>query len=309
MKKHALLILLSASLAVSAASPDSLLDEAIKNPGGYNQMCAMPAPVKADVPLPIYNLRVSRHFNLSQKAAEKLLAHRDDVAKALAARLAAMDLAKLPPKPAPAKESPSFPPPSGFSPRSLSGVMLEIAMELKAIEALPGLLKVEAQLAAILAVAEKDTAAPVPVLEVDGISYPADLRTHDYVKLKDGTFDAKPKPNIREIEREQAILNCRVYQREILSVITRLLRDARFQPLLDSEIEKTFAAQLKKDARSEQLKDIKKAEDIPADERAFVKWDAIQNLPSMGPRAELPYTEKLRGQIREFATQFLAAKK
>jgi hypothetical protein len=293
-----------------AASPDALLDAALRDPGSYNQMCSLPPPVKADVPLPIYGQTVPRHFNLSEKNAAKLLAQRDAVAKALAARLEAMDLARLPPKPAP-KESKAFPPPATFSTHTLSGVLLEIVIALKAAEALPGLLKVEAQLDAILAAAEKDPSAPIPELEVDGIWYPSQLQPVDYVKM-DGKYEAKPKPDAAAILRKQHLLNCRVYQREVLSVLARLLRDAHFQPLLDSDIEKSYAAGLQEAvAKSKQLSDFKNPGDIPPDDRDYIKWDPLYNLPVAGswPKAELPFTRKLRAQIRGFAEQFLAAKK
>lgn len=302
----ALLITLSPLIARDATpTGEELLDNAIARPGAWNQMCMLPPPVKSTVPLPLYGLSVARHFNLSGKTAATLLAHRADVVAALVRRFETMDVTRsaVPKKKPVEGQKPEFPPASDLDPKLLSGVLLEVVLRLNAVEALPAMMKVEAQLAALIEVAENDASAPVPDLPVDGIWYPEELSTRERTKGD----KIIPKPDANVILRRQALLRCRVYQREMLSVMVKLLRDANFQPLFDSAIERPYGDALKKAAQSDELKHIKKPADIPEKERTWIRWDSHYNLPvtSFHRVAELPFTPEVRTQIRGFVEQFV----
>ena len=304
-----LLALLILVVPLCAKNPtrtgEQLLDDAIVHPGGYNQMCMLPPPVNADVPLPLYGLRVSRHFHLSRKTADVLLARRAEVVAALSHRFDTMDLAKpaVPKKPRANDGKAVGPMESGYDPQLLSGVLIEVALSLNAVEALPGMLKVEAQLTAIIEAAENDAAAPVPDLPVDGIMYPPEISSWE--RTSKGGF--KEKTMTKALERGQALLRCRVYQRELLSVMAKLMRDARFQPLLNSAIERPYGDALKKNAKSDELKAIKRPDDIPNKDRPWTHWDPIYNLPASAiwPKPEMPFNPEVRAQIRGFVERFI----
>lgn len=299
MKALALALLFSA-VALRAVEPsgEALLSEAIMRPGGYNQMCSLPPPVPIDVPLPLYGLAAPRNFNLSGLVSKRLLEHRAEVVAALVRRLDAMDLAQPLPKPKPA----TGPMDSGLDAARLSGVVLDIISELKAVEALSAMLKIEAQLQSIVDRAVKDSAAPVPDLEVDGINYPQSLDLYDRVGTK--VIKMVKKANAPELERERALLRCRVFQRELLSTMAKLLREAGFQPFLTSSIEQAYGDAVKKAA--EKLP-YKKPSDIPENERFYTSWDERYTVPVIGrTHGTLPFTPELRAQIRGLVTQYLA---
>jgi hypothetical protein len=294
------------SMAVAhAASPtgEKLLEEALAQPGNFNQMCSLPPPFKADAPLKLYGLGVSREFLLSGATVKRLSEHRDEVVAALCERLQAMDLAKLPPKRMPvAQKNGAWPPDSGFDARHLSGVMLGIVMELKAVEALPALLKIEGQLSSMM-VAATDPAAPIPDLEVDGIVYPRN--PNGAVEVRPGLF--RENPETPEKVRARALIRCQVYQRELLSVMAKLLRDADFQPLLNSPIERAYGERVREAAKDSKIKG---PQDIPKEDREFVRWDEIHQVPVSigGAQAEIPFTPEVRTQIRGFVEQYLEKK-
>lgn len=305
------LLLLVAPLRAQDATRtgEQLLDDAILRPADFDQMCSHPPTVNIDVPLPLYGLLVRRQFNLSEKQASALLARRNDVVAALVRRLDTMDLTRH----AAPKKKPANSAKGGLSVLSdtdqhcFSGALLNVVMRLNAVEALPAMLKVEAQLAAVIEAAAKDNSAPVPKLEMEGIEYPNSLRAFEQFQNGSGKYESKAVANAAEIIRQQDLLHCRIYQRELLSAMAKLLRDAHFQPLLDSAIEQTYGEALKKKAQSGELRAIKKPEDIPADSRSWIRWDPIYNLPAIPLRlhCEMLFTPELRAQIRGFVSQFL----
>jgi len=301
MKALALALLLATTLRAAEPTGEALLTAAIKNPGGYDQMCASPPPVPADVPLPLYGLLARRNFHLSDFVAKQLQEHRPEVVAALVHRLEAMDLTQPSPTPKPAQEGASGVMDSGLDTSRLSGVLIEIVLKLKAVEALPALMKIEAQLDTILDAAAKDPAAFVPDLTVDGINYPKGLETTELVRKK-----WVRKANAKEIEHEQAFIRCRVFQRELLSAMAKLLREAGFEPFLTSPIEQAYGDAIKKAAEKIPYK---KATDIPEEERSYTFWDERYHVPVIGrTHGTLPFTPELRLQIRDLVSQYFAAK-
>jgi len=100
----------------------------------------------------------------------------------------------------------------------------------------------------------------------------------------------------------------RIYQRELLSVMAALLRHERFQPLLDSELERSYLEHLKKEAQSELLKGIKKPEDVTPKDNGWgwITFDPIHKLPVIKHWPQFTtYTPALRLKIREWVKDFL----
>lgn len=269
-------------------SADTLIDEAITEPGNWIQMCATPPATDPKVPLPIYSPVGWPEFRLSEENLERLRARRSVVVAALVRRLAKLDFTK---PPAPSQ-------PERLDPHYYNVLMLEMVRKLNAVEALPALLHAEAQLADLLEKAEADPSVAPPQLQADHLI----------------VLDASPARNGKEEAGQRArhmrtyrLVNARVAQREMLSTMLILLRAERFEPLLNFDLEKLYAHKIKQVARTKKLKDIKTAADIPEKDRPWVGFDPILNLPMnhFGLSLTVPFTPQLRVQIRGLAEQFL----
>ena len=223
-----LAMLVVAFPVAAAPSASELLDEAIRTPGGWSQMCAMPAPIPFDVPLPFYSQAAPRYFWLSEQEGAKLKKRRAEVAPEIVARLHAIDLSKPPTQ----KDSQWSPTNSRQDPRYLSGVLFDIIFRLDVVEALPELLRLEADLHQRLEQAAKDSNASLPNLDLDSpITW-------------EGEFTAGAKPTPQQVK----VFTARIFQREMLSLMAALLRSEKFQPLLKSKVEALFQAETGKPA-------------------------------------------------------------
>jgi hypothetical protein len=279
------LVLLDDSEAL-AASAAKLLDEVIRTPGQWSQMCASPPPLPFDVPLPLYALATPRYFSLSQANAARLLKRRDDVVPEIVARLSKFDFSMVKPGPA------------SFStlefrqdPNHLSGLMLQIILELKAVETLPQLLRLEANLNQRLEAALTNPSG-LPSLDLNS---PVTWQSDSGARFTDGS------------EEQRRVFAGRVLQRETLSVIAALLRQERFQPLLQSEYERNYALNLKREAGGEELRKIKTPSDIPREATRWIAFDPVYQLPVRRTwlAATMPYSSETRQQIRGFSEDFL----
>jgi hypothetical protein len=101
--------------------------------------------------------------------------------------------------------------------------------------------------------------------------------------------------------------NVLVAQREVLSVMLQLLRGQRYQPLLDSEFEKVYAAKIKDPASQEGMRDFKTPADAKAKNATWLRFDPIYHIPvsKSAPPPEMPFTPEVRAQVRGLAEQFL----
>jgi hypothetical protein len=70
------------------------VDRVVVQPGNYDQMCGMPDPVEARLPLYIYGMVRDREMHASGEQLATLRARRAEVVPVLVARLKAMDLSK-----------------------------------------------------------------------------------------------------------------------------------------------------------------------------------------------------------------------
>jgi hypothetical protein len=268
-----------------------VLDEAIAQPGDFNQMCGMPRPIAFEVPLPAYGVLAPRHYSLGGDAATKLQAYRAEVMPVLQERLKNIDMARLATQNAKPAAREMTMAKSGLNPEALSWPLLQAVQVLQGVECLPALLRLEEQLHALLAAAEKDAAAPLPQLELDSP-----------VSWKELTVKAKPEP------RKEQTFACRIYQRELLGLIGSLLRKEDFAPLDNTAVEKAYIEGLKKIAVSDELKGFKSADDIPWESFHLVTWDEALNIPVYihGSTIPVPYTEAIREELRKVAGEYLS---
>jgi hypothetical protein len=266
-----------------------VLDAAIAQPGNYSQMCMAPRAV-ADVPLPAYDFLVRRHYSLNGDNIMKLQAYRAEVIPVVLERLKNIDMAKLATQGTKPPQRTYEPRKSGLDPKALSAPLMETVQSLQGVECLPELLRIEEQLHALLAAAEKDASAPLPLLELDST-----------VSWEDRTVGGQP------VERRMQIYACRIYQRELLGLIGHLLRKERFAPLGGTAVEKAYVEGLKKLAAT-QLKEYKSEDDIPWETRHWVIWDKALNIPvyANGRTIPVPYTEAVREQLRKVASDYLS---
>jgi hypothetical protein len=297
--KRALFALFFASSALAAEkkplSPDALLAETIGHPGAYNQMCDAPDPLNPAIPLPLYHNLLDREVNLSEEKLKTLQARRADVVPALRKLLASIEPGKPAPKVRPMKlkvlpegdisDDVEF---SGISPRQISGLTFEIVRGLKATEALPELLALEERLRAALEKAANDPKTEPPSVARDGS-----------VVFPQGTAKLS--------KRDEKMALGRVAQRELLSLMLELLRQERFQPLLDSEFEQTYAKAIKDRAAEDDLKGIKTPADAKAKGEEGIEFDPIHNVPlgRLRQPPTLPFNRDLREKARGLVEKYI----
>jgi hypothetical protein len=254
-----------------------LMTAALRSPGGFSQMCAMPLPLPFDAPVPAYGVLAPRNFHFDNRNRQVLQAHRAKVIPVLIDKLRAIDLKKVP-----AKKS------TGPAPYSL---LLEVVRTEHAIEALPELLHLEEQLHAAMAAAAQDEKKVLPPIDLDS----------PVVWQNEGKADVGDRP------RKNAEFEHRVLQREVLGLIGKLLRDENYEPYFATTLDKGYAEGMQKLVKEGELKDIKMAEDIPYESRELIHWDNRLGVPVSvsAPPIKVPYTEALRDEVRKSAEEFL----
>ena len=228
---------------------------------------------------------------LSTKDLDELRRNRSEVVLALKKRLAGLDFSKDPP----AAAKVSFKPNSeevansGQNPLQLNGLYYDMITGLDAVEVLPELLQLEDQLHSLLLAAQKNPKADPPHVE----------------KVWAPRTDSESEKELPR--REEAIREGTIVQREILSLMTLLLRQQRFEPLLKTDLEKRYAMILKGRAEQQDLRGIKNPEDAKKQGKEWVQFDPIYNLPIgyLGPDASVPYTDELRNEIRTLVHNFI----
>jgi hypothetical protein len=272
-----------------------VLDAAIAQPGNYSQMCIGPRPIAFDVPLPAYGKLAARRYSLGNETITKLQAYRADVIPVLLERLKAIDLEKTSDTSGEEREI------GGISqdgpPRTLSGLMQGVIKALQAVECLPELIRLEEQLHAVLAAAEKSPDAALP-----SIQCPARMEQAKTDEDKVGGV------TVQEAQRKRQIFACRIYQREILGLIGGLLRRENFEPLSGTSVDKAYREGLKDVAQKGELKNYKSREDIPWESRHWITWDEALGIPvyARGTVVQVPYTEAMREQLRKVASDYLS---
>ena len=88
------------------------------------------------------------------------------------------------------------------------------------------------------------------------------------------------------------------------------MRKAGYEPMLASDLEKTYGKALKaKYAKDEFLSKYKSPNDIPKEERNDIKYDPIHKIAyRVGGDVQIPYTPEIRKQILDLTKSFVASK-
>src|SRR5262249_19677307 len=147
------------SLAGNLRAADSaakLVDSVIIEPGRWDQMCSMPMSQPFDFPLPLYTAGVRRVHTISDENVKRLKEQRADVVAELAHRLDTIDLSR--PSSTVTNGEFSFKG-SNLDPKALTGILLDMVLELDAVETLPGLMHLEEELNHRLENVQKDGGA------------------------------------------------------------------------------------------------------------------------------------------------------
>lgn len=161
----------------------------------------------------------------------------------------------------------------------------EIIVGLDAVETLPELLRLEKEYCDGIAKFKADPKLEMPTL------------AGDFFRIDDG------KENSARSRHDEQIVQFALNQRELLSVMLQILRDQRYQPLLDSEFEKAYGVAVKANAK-------KRGWTIAEEKEEGHKFalDPIEHVPIfyMGlSEPTIPYTAKRRLLVRSLAGQFL----
>lgn len=293
----------------------ALLEEVIAEPGDWNQMCRKPDPISADVPMPVRTQLVDRYFYLGEKNAARLWACRNLVIPVLSERLRAMSI-ETPTLGQEGGENSWSDTRSGQDTRHFGPLLLQVVACLSAVECLPDLLRLEQQLSEIIDRAEADAAAPLPTLILDAPS-PGGIRAY-WAKILAEMKGTSPGPTgqnangataagvyqdspeaVKKRAREDALLVCKIYQRELLGLVKTLLEYADYLPVKSSAF-----------VRAQQ-------------EESWRQF--LLSLWGCGPRdffgdplrpkilakdgslilVEIPYTTAIRNEIRSLAEAFL----
>lgn len=99
--------------------------------------------------------------------------------------------------------------------------------------------------------------------------------------------------------------------RDILAIFVRLMRKQGYEPMLASNLEKSYGKLLKaRWSGDEQLSKYQSAADIPAGEREHIKFDPVHKVAYMAwDPVEIPYNAATRQQILELTKAFIASRK
>lgn len=303
-----LLLLCAPAIAQKKAAKAWTLDDLIRWPGDYSQICdAMQKPFPATIP----GFRSIMHgeAGFSKDKLAYIKANRAKILAAVGAKLEKIDPLR---KPVEQKPDPAAPKgeididPIGLDPDSFNTLLLSIIEETDGAEVLPQLLAFEDKFNALLTAAEKDPQAPLPQTDGDGAGiFPGDL-------LKDDEDPEKISPERQaEIDRLQEIFAAQSVHRDILAVCVRLMRKSGYEPMLASNLEKTYGKLLKaKWGADEQLSKYKSSADIPKEERDDIKYDPIHKVAYMTwDTVEIPYSPEVRAEILALTRAFIESRK
>ena len=290
-----------------ADSPGEKLFQLIyRDPGNYSQMCGAPT-VPRDIPLPAFDGMVTRYYSIGLENARRLQAQRHEIIPVLCEHLREVEIPLI--HYASAYQNLSFkqlgeislqdPP---LEPGELDSILLEMLRITHAIECLPEILKIENQLHTLLVAAEKNGYDTLPRLKLNSAAqFFGSFSAAERKKAKE-TFT--PIEAIKQID----LFAAKIYQRELLAVIARLLREEEFQPVFKSTLQTKYVEGLYQAARSGDLKDIKKAADIGPENKGWIIFDEEMQIPRyLYSPVFVTYSEELRSEVRNLAESFLTS--
>jgi hypothetical protein len=308
-----LLILTAPVFAQKKAAKAWTLDDLLRWPGDYSQICdAMQKPFPATIP----GFRSIMHgeAGFSKDKLAYIKANRAKILAAVSARLEKIDLLRVPVKQKPdpsAGKGEMEVDPIGVDPESFNTLLLAIIEETDGVEALPQLLALEEKFHALLAAAEKDPKAPLPQTDGDGAGvFPADP-AQEVKEAEIPEEEEKITPERQaEMDRHYELFSAQSVHRDILAVCVRLMRKAGFEPMMKSDLEKTYGKLLKaKWGSDEELSKYKSAADIPQEQRSSVKFDPIHKVAYMTwDTVEIPYSLATRAEILTLTKSFIESR-
>jgi len=257
---------------------EAVIKEIMANPS-YHQMCGGAEFEGRSVPLPIYGRLLGREFGIREGQLKVLLARRAELVPALKTALS-----KLHPENGRSADNLYAADQRSARPDQFNALYLFIVSDCHVIEAIPELLDLEERLRGAIQFADEHPKSPLPDVAWDG-----------------GIFHPR-KANVPV--REKFLDFCRADQRDILSLILRLLREQRFEPLLASSFESKFregAARREKEWESQGLKDDEQRGEASnsRDPEALVPFDGDRYYVT------IPFNAKTRNEVRSLAQQFL----
>lgn len=302
----------SAAPAKKTAAKSHTLDDLLRWPGDYSQICdatQMPFPAV----IPAFRTIMHGEAGFSEAKMKYIKANRTAILAGVAAKLEKVDLLREPKeqkKDPSIKEGEADGSPVGVDPESFNSLLLVIIEETDGVEALPQLLTLEGKYHTLLLAAEKDPKAPLPQTDGDG----AGVVPHS--PWKEGEDPEKATPERQaEVDRAYELFGAQAVHRDILALCVKLMRKAGYEPMLQSDIEKTYGQLLKaRWAGDEEMSKIKSNDDIPKEERESpyrsIYYDPVHKVAYRTyPPIEFPYSEEVRTQILTLTKSFVASKK
>jgi hypothetical protein len=269
-----------------------LLDEIISHPGSYAQVCdVMSAP--EDIPYRAYQLSGFAGASFSTAKQEAMKANRPALVKAIRARLLEIDLKRA------AGDNPKDPKPEvsedgenvGCDPMTLNPLLLDLIIELDAIEALPELLVVEEKLVKGIAAAKDDSKAKPPVVS-------------GWFVQVEGPYDDK-EPEAKR-DRRMALFQSRVAQRDLVMTIALLMRGKAYGPFLKTKLETEYVKGLKANAKKNGIENFDPKKPLPPEQEGLeISIDPVSGLPRMKYwPVMIPYTRESRDEVRAAAAKW-----
>lgn len=294
-------------LPATAQNKGTSLDDLLRYPGDYSQICdARVSPFPA--PIPGFRTMLHGEAGFSTARLEFIRKNRASLIPAIATKLESVDLTR---KPDPQKPDPSIPKdqldvdPIGSDPDSYSTHLLTLVEELEATELFPQLMKIEEKIHRMLTAAEKDPSAPLP--EIDGAKGSGLVVD---IPLKDGEdWDTLSPVREKEIARKRNVFSAQAADRDILALFVKSMRKAGYDPMLESDLEKTYGRLLKdKWKDNEIMSKYKSASDIPQEDRESIKFDPIHKIAyTTWDPVEIPYSGEIRNTILSLTKAWLAS--
>jgi hypothetical protein len=313
--RHLLPLLTVIGFTASAAPKGSksyTLDDLLRWPGDYSQICdatQMPFPAV----IPAFRSIMHGEAGFSKPKMAYIKAHRAEILAGVATKLEKVDLLREPKKQKPdpsLKKDEVDVDPIGVDPNSFNSLLLLLVEDLDGVEVLPQLLALEEKYHTLLLAGEKDPKAPLPKTDGDGAGVgPKNL-------WKEGEDSEKATPERQaEVDRGYELFSAQAVHRDMLAICVKLMRKDGYEPMLQSDLEKTYGKLLKaKWAGDEELSKIKSNDDIPKEEREdqyrSLFFDPIHKVAYRTyPPLEFPYSEDVRTQILTLTKSFIASKK
>lgn len=289
------LVLLS-SLRAQQSPTDQLLDTVISHPGSYSQVCdIMTAPL--DIPYQALELRDFAGASFSQVNQTAIQKNRDALVESIRLRLSEIDFARKPINPPldPNPESNYDGDAMGNDPLSLNPLLLRLALNLGATEALPELLTLEQKLVDGIAKAKDNLQAPPPWV------------AGWFVAQEGEQYNEKEAAAVRD--RRNNLFQARVAQRDLVVTIARLLREKSYSPYLNTQLEKAYEAGLVANARKFKLPKYQpNQKPLTEVDDNDVELDPITQLyrRKYDSAVLVPYSRPSRDEVRAAAAQWIA---